>query len=127
MGAHLDLDDVVVGHPLAMSGLRALRLENDHMRAALANGPGPCRYCALPRAKWQECSAGFPGCARGDDAVLCPHVGAALGSDRDAARYRWLRDVGDATWRPFGLREGYSAEQADAEIDKAIAKADDVT
>lgn len=41
----------------------------------------------------------------------------------DAARYRWLRDVGDATWRPFGLRHGYSAAQADAEIDRAMIAA----
>ncbi len=39
---------------------------------------------------------------------------------KDAARYRWLRDVGDATWRPFALREGYSAAQADAAIDAAM-------
>jgi len=39
----------------------------------------------------------------------------------DAARYRWLRDVGDATWRPFGIRAGYSAAQADAAIDAARA------
>ncbi len=43
-------------------------------------------------------------------------------AEEDAKRYRWLRDVGDATWRPFGLREGYSAAQADAVIDAAIAK-----
>ncbi len=40
---------------------------------------------------------------------------------RDAARYRWLRDVGDATWRPFGLRAGYSASKANEAIDAAIA------
>lgn len=38
----------------------------------------------------------------------------------DAERYRWLRDTGDATWRPFALREGYSAEEADAAIDSAL-------
>lgn len=41
---------------------------------------------------------------------------------RDAARYRWLRDVGDATWQPFALREGYSAEMADEAIDAAMLK-----
>ena len=39
---------------------------------------------------------------------------------KDAERYRWLRDTGDATWRPFGIREGCSAAQADAAIDSAI-------
>ncbi len=41
---------------------------------------------------------------------------------RDAERYRWLRDIGDATWRPFGVRDGCSAAQADAAIDAAIAE-----
>ena len=40
---------------------------------------------------------------------------------KDSGRYAWLRDVGDATWRPFGLREGYSAAKADAAIDAAMA------
>lgn len=39
--------------------------------------------------------------------------------EKDAKRYQWLRDVGDATWRPFGIREGYSAAAADAAIDAA--------
>ena len=43
--------------------------------------------------------------------------------EREAARYRWLRDIGDATWRPFGVREGYSAAQADAAIDAAMKAA----
>lgn len=41
---------------------------------------------------------------------------------KDAMRYRWLRDVGDATWRPFALREGYSGEMADKAIDEAMLK-----
>lgn len=40
----------------------------------------------------------------------------------NAARYIWLRDVGDATWEPLSKRTGYSAERADAEIDAAIAR-----
>lgn len=39
---------------------------------------------------------------------------------KDAQRYRWLRDVGNATWRPFGIRAGYSADMADSAIDEAI-------
>lgn len=58
------------------------RIENDHLRAALAMGPGPCPYCALPKERWAECAAGFPGCGRGDDAMLCPHVGAAMAAER---------------------------------------------
>lgn len=43
---------------------------------------------------------------------------------RDAERYRWLRDIGDATWRPFAIRAGYSAGQADAAIDEAMQRTD---
>lgn len=53
------------------------------------------------------------------EALVMSHEGRIEGLERDAARYRWLRDVGDATWRPFGLREGCSAELADAAIDAA--------
>jgi hypothetical protein len=47
-----------------------------------------------------------------------------LAQERDAKRYRWLRDTGDATWRPFAVREGYSAKQADAAIDTAMREGD---
>lgn len=54
---------------------------------------------------------------------LAEALGGAIDKmKRDAARYRWLRDVGDATWRPFALREGYSAEMADKAIDEAMLK-----
>jgi len=39
---------------------------------------------------------------------------------KEAMRYQWLRDTGDATWQPFGLREGYSAEMTDKAIDAAM-------
>ena len=116
----LTIDEVAEFSELSKKQLADLRRENYRMRASLANGPGPCGYCDLPKERWHECRSGFPGCARGDDAMLCPHVRASLENDRDATRYRWLRDVGDSTWRPFGLREGYSAEKADAAIDAAI-------
>lgn len=71
------------------------RKENDHLRASLANSGGPCVYCNLPREEWSSCKTGFPGCARGDDAMLCMHVGAAMGeyragwiAGRDAAAER---------------------------------------
>lgn len=41
------------------------------------------------------------------------------------ARYRFLRDCGDAAWRPFAIRDGLSAEQADAKVDAAIEAAGD--
>lgn len=40
---------------------------------------------------------------------------------RDAARYRWLRDNGDATWIPLAKRYKASAE-LDRYIDAAMAK-----
>lgn len=41
---------------------------------------------------------------------------------KDAARYRWMRDVGDVTWAPFSKRCPESVEAIDAAIDAAIAK-----
>jgi hypothetical protein len=39
----------------------------------------------------------------------------------DAARYRWLRDIGDSTWIPMGKRPGISfTHQIDDSIDAAI-------
>lgn len=44
-------------------------------------------------------------------------------AEKDAARYRWLRDKGDATWVPLKTRwlDSYYTEQAEAHIDAAIA------
>ena len=46
---------------------------------------------------------------------------------KEAKRYQWLRDVGDATWRPFGIRAGYSADMADAAIDAAMTPNAEIT
>lgn len=43
-------------------------------------------------------------------------------AEQEARRYRWLRDVGDATWKPFALREGCSAQKVDAAIDEAMKR-----
>lgn len=43
---------------------------------------------------------------------------------RGAERYRWLRDTGDETWRPFVARTGYSGEQLDYAIDAAMRRTD---
>lgn len=48
-----------------------------------------------------------------------PPAQAAESVLEDAARYRWLRDVGDPTWVPFRIRTGYSAAQVDDAIDAA--------
>jgi hypothetical protein len=59
----------------------ALRDENTRLRAALANSDQPCVYCSLSAEDMSKCASGFPGCARADDAVGCPHLGAGLGND----------------------------------------------
>jgi len=38
---------------------------------------------------------------------------------KDAERYRWLRDVGDANWLPIAKR-GITAKECDAAIDAAL-------
>ncbi|MCU0909769.1 MAG: hypothetical protein MUE98_00045 [Rhodobacteraceae bacterium] len=48
------------------------------LRAALAHSDQPCAYCTLPANEWGKCKSGFPGCARSDDAMGCPELGAAL-------------------------------------------------
>lgn len=72
--------------------LAMLRVENDRLRAALANGSGPCIYCALPKDEWAKCARGFPGCSRSDDAMMCPHFGAGL--DKDYAEYCLKAGIG---------------------------------
>jgi len=66
--------------------LAMLRVENDRLRAALANGSGFCIYCELPKDEWAKCARGFPGCSRSDDAMMCPHFGASL----ELKRREWV-------------------------------------
>lgn len=89
--------------------LTALRSENDTLRALLGNSALPCQYCGLPAEDQAKCASGFPGCSRADDQALSQHfadgylaacaraeLAAAketiAGLERDARRYRWLRD-----------------------------------
>lgn len=53
---------------------------------------------------------------------------AAVAAERerwqaDAERYRWLRDKGDATWKPMATRVTEGASGIDAAIDAAMAVA----
>ena len=73
--------------------LREVEQENDRLRAALANSDQPCAYCSLPADEWGKCQHGFPGCARADDAMGCPHLGASLEVDRLNARIAVLREA----------------------------------
>lgn len=52
--------------------------EITRLRAALAASELPCQYCTLSKEDWAKCASGFPGCARADDAMGCPHLGAGL-------------------------------------------------
>ena len=65
----------------AESRIAALEAESVRLRAALANSQGACVYCSLPRDEWSKCKSGFPGCARADDAVGCPELGARMEVD----------------------------------------------
>lgn len=60
--------------------------ENIRLRAALAQSDQPCAYCTLPAEEWNRCQYGFPGCARADDAMGCPELGARMEEHR-------LRDI----------------------------------
>lgn len=87
------------------TGTDAVR-ENEHMRATLAMHKAiPCPYCKLPASEWATCAAGFPGCARADDANMCGHVGAALAAEEllrsicdepvGSFRYRVVRRINE--------------------------------
>lgn len=97
-------------HPLVGKAVEALRAPTE--RTPLTDEQCAKAFDALNATRyveWDDFRAGW--------------TAAASSTSKDAARYRWLRDVGDATWRPFGVREGYSAAQADAAIDAAIERA----
>jgi hypothetical protein len=65
-----------------------LRAEIDRLRAALAKSKSDCAYCGLPAEEWAECRSGFPGCARADDANLCPELGTAMAASAEASELR---------------------------------------
>lgn len=56
----------------------AAEAENTRLRAALAQSELACVYCTLPSDEWAKCKSGFPGCARADDALGCPELGASM-------------------------------------------------
>jgi hypothetical protein len=41
-----------------------LERENATLRGTLAESGLNCAYCGLPKADWEKCASGFPGCAR---------------------------------------------------------------
>jgi hypothetical protein len=73
-----------------------VKAENTRLRAALANSDQPCAYCTLPHDEWNKCASGFPGCARADDAIGCPELGASMENNTLRARvaeYETERDT----------------------------------
>lgn len=52
--------------------------ENTRLRAALATSKDPCAYCQLSKDEMAKCRSGFPGCARADDLMGCPELGASF-------------------------------------------------
>lgn len=56
------------------ANLSAVESENTKLRAALAHSKEPCVYCQLPADEQAKCESGFPGCARADDQMGCPHL-----------------------------------------------------
>lgn len=66
--------------------LAEIEAENTRLRAALANSELPCAYCSLPKDEWNKCESGFPGCARGDDAMGCPELGASMRAEAAEAK-----------------------------------------
>lgn len=68
------------------------REENTRLRAAIAQGTSACIYCSLPKEQWSTCKSGFPGCARGDDAIGCPELGASYHlSEMEGNRNEWKK------------------------------------
>ena len=77
----------------AADALDAKDAEIERLRAALAQSDQPCAYCSLPAEEWAKCQHGFPGCARADDAMGCPHLGASLEVERLNAQVAVLREA----------------------------------
>lgn len=75
------------------SRVKVLDGENDRLRAALAQSDQPCAYCSLPADEWEKCESGFPGCARADDAMGCPELGASLVADELRAKVKVLEEA----------------------------------
>jgi hypothetical protein len=104
--------------------LREVQSENTRLRAALANSNGACVYCTLPKEQWAECRSGFPGCARADDVMGCPELGAALELQEAQERIRLLiaerdsaRQQADMSWK---IREEFTALLGTDDVEEAV-------
>jgi hypothetical protein len=82
--------------------------ENTRLRAALAQSSGACVYCSLPKEQWVACQSGFPGCARADDAMGCPELGASMERDEALARIKRLEEALNEIAKPDALLDANS-------------------
>ena len=102
--------------------------ENTRLRAALASSKDPCPYCQLPKDEMVKCRSGFPGCARADDLMGCPELGATLEVERlerelneakiGSARYEYLRKLNPREFTALTLFCVTADVHFDAEIDR---------
>jgi hypothetical protein len=101
--------------------IERLRAENERLRAALAQSDQPCAYCSLPADEWARCDRGFPGCARADDAMGCPHLGSGLEVER--LRAELSAAIGYMTNAQIDLKTGAPKRTALATIEGGIKRA----
>lgn len=66
----------------------AYNAENTRLRAVSKD---PCVYCQLPAAEMAKCASGFPGCARADDLMRCPELGARMELDAMLAAWKGIQ------------------------------------
>ena len=86
--------------------IHRLATENDKLHAITANSNLDCIYCSLPKTEWNACAHGFPGCARADDAMLCPHIGAEFETQETLSRLHALADQMAEALRPLASVAG---------------------
>ena len=111
-----------------MRELAEATAENTRLRAALASSKDPCAYCQLPKDEMAKCRSGFPGCARADDLMGCPELGASLEADRlkselneaniGAARYEYLRTLNKREFAALVDECLFEDLNFDAEVDR---------
>lgn len=127
------VDDCAVHTCAATPRWAELEADNIRLRAALAMSKSPCAYCSLPAEEWSKCVNGFPGCDRADDAMGCPHLGAAMETSaleaecarlrEDAARLDWMAEYAQNSDGSFSFNKGsgeFIGDTYRAAIDAAL-------
>lgn len=95
--------------------------ENARLRAALAQSDQPCAYCTLSKEDWLKCKSGFPGCARADDAMGCPELGARLEVEAAIGRVDKL-EAEVKQWKSATLKAEFDWGEADKMVNAAEAR-----